>query len=470
MAAELRNQLTAAWRSIRQSLSGAHHDYTEGSLRRAITLLAVPMVLEMSMESLFAICDIYFVGRLGADAVATVGFTESLVTILFAISLGLAMATTATVSRRIGEKNPSAAAAAGAQAIYLGLGISALIGVPCWIFGPDLLRLLGAEPDVVLSGSGYTSLILGINVGIMMLFINNAIFRGAGDGVIAMRSLWLANGINIILDPCLIFGWGPFPELGVTGAAVATTIGRGTGVLYQFWALHRGKSRVCIRGDALALDLGTMLRLLRLSGGAIGQFLIATSSWVVMMKIMGDRFGSVEVAGYSIAIRIIVFTLLPSWGLCNAAATLVGQNLGAGKPDRAERAVWLTGLFNMAFLALVMAAFLAAPHPLVAIFTDDPAVLDIGAQALRIISLGYVFYAWGMVMTQAFNGAGDTMTPTWINLGSFWALQIPFAWWLATPDLLGPAGVFWAVALAESVLAVWCVLVFRQGKWKDREV
>jgi putative MATE family efflux protein len=303
----------------------------------------------------------------------------------------------------------------------------------------------------------------------MMLFIHNAIFRGAGDAVIAMRTLWIANGINLVLDPCLIFGWGPFPELGVTGAAVATTCGRGTGVIYQLWALRKGSGRVRLRGDALAVDFAIMLRLLRLSGGSICQFLIATSSWVVLMRIM-NGFGSEAVAGYTIAIRIIVFTLLPSWGLCNAAATLVGQNLGAGLPDRAERAVWMTGRFNMTFLALVMLVFLAMPRPLVAIFTGDPAVLDLGAQALRIISCGYVFYAWGMVLTQAFNGAGDTMTPTWINLGSFWLLQIPMAWVLATHTELGPAGVFWSVAVAESVLAVWSLLVFRRGKWKERKV
>jgi len=458
-----------AWRDVRASLRGAEHDYTSGSLRQAIALLAIPTMLEMAMESLFAICDIFFVASLGPDAVAAVGYTEAMLTILFAIAIGMAMATTATVSRRIGEKDRRGASTAAAQAIYLGLAISAVIGLPCWIFAADLLALMGASDSVVEVGAGYTGLILGLNALIMMLFINNAAFRGAGQPVLAMRCLWLANGINLALDPCLIYGLGPFPELGVTGAAVATTIGRGSGVLYQFWVLRRGSDRIQLRGDTLKVDPAAMAKLLRLSLSMIVQFLIATSSWLLLMTFMSEH-GDEAVAGYTIALRIIMFTLLPSWGLGSAAATLVGQSLGAEKPARAARAVWLTGLLNMSFLALVMLAFIAAPRSLVGIFTDDPAVTSIGADALRIIAYGYVFYAWGMVMIQAFNGAGDSKTPTWINLWCFWALQIPLAWWLTYQTDVGPQGVFWSVALAESALAVACVVMFRRGAWKTRKV
>lgn len=469
MAFDHASPLSRSWRNIRASLSGAAHDYTSGSLSRAIALLAIPTMLEMAMESLFAICDIFFLARLGPDAVAAVGYTEAMFTLLFAIAIGMAMSTTATVSRRIGENDERGASTAAAQAIYLGLSISFLIGLPCWIFADDLLRLMGASDGVIETGSGYTRLILGLNFVVMLLFVNNATFRGAGEPVLAMRCLWLANGINLVLDPCLIFGLGPFPELGVTGAAIATTIGRSSGLLYQFWVLRRGTNRVRLADGALAVDPKAMLKLLRLSMAMIVQFMIAMSSWLLLMTFM-SRYGDDAVAGYTIALRIIVFTLLPSLGLGSAAATLVGQNLGAGKPERAARAVWMAGLFNMAFLALVMLVFIAFPRPLVAIFTDDEAVTAIGADALRIIAYGYVFYAWGMVMIQAFNGAGDSRTPTWINLGSFWALQIPMAWWFTYKTEVGPSGVFWSVCLAESVLAVWCVLMFRRGRWKNQQV
>jgi putative MATE family efflux protein len=454
---------------VRESLSGKQYDYTSGSLRRAILLLAIPMVLEMSMESVFAICDIFFVARIGTDAVATVGLTESLLTLFYAIAIGLSMGTTALVARRIGENKPQAASAAGMQAIYLGIGLSAVIGIPCWIFAPRLLELMGASASVVESGSGFTRILLGFNVVIMLLFLNNAVFRGAGDASVAMKALWLANGINLVLDPCLIFGLGPFPELGVTGAAVATTLGRGTGVLYQFYAYRSRRSRIELRGETLRFRPRVLFRLVRVSLGGVGQFLVATASWVALMRIVAP-YGSAALAGYTIAVRIVIFALLPSWGLANAAATLVGQNLGARQPDRAERAVWLTGFYNMGFLALITVAFVSFAPWLVAIFTNDPQITPVAVASLRIISYGYIFYSWGMVLTQAFNGAGDTMTPTYINMVCFWMLQIPMAWWMSNGLEFGPSGVFWAVAIAESILAVIAALAFRRGRWKKRVV
>jgi putative MATE family efflux protein len=454
---------------VRESLSGKQHEYTRGPLRHAIVLLAVPMVLEMCMESVFAVCDIFFVARIGTDAVATVGLTESMLTLLYAVAIGLSMATTAMVARRIGEKKPKEASAAGMQAIYVGIALAAAIGIPCWIFAPRLLELMGASAGVIETGAGYPRILLGCNVVIMLLFLNNAVFRGAGDASVAMRALWLANGINLVLDPCLIFGLGPFPEMGVTGAALATTIGRGSGVLYQFAAFRSRRSRIELRGVALRLRTRVMFRLVRISLGGVGQFLVATASWVALMRIVAP-YGSASLAGYTIAVRIVVFALLPSWGLANAAATLVGQNLGAGKPERAERAVWLTGLYNMIFLGLVTVAFVGTAPWLVAIFTDDAEITPVAVAALRIISYGYVFYAWGMVLTQAFNGAGDTTTPTYLNLVCFWMLQIPLAWWLAGGVGIGPRGVFWSVAIAESVLTVIAAIVFRRGRWKSREV
>ncbi|MEE8117450.1 MAG: MATE family efflux transporter [Gemmatimonadales bacterium] len=461
--------LQSGLRAIREALGGAQHDYTSGSLSRAITLLAIPMVLEMAMESVFAICDVFFVSRLGDAAVATVGLTESMLTLIYAIAIGLSMATTALVARRIGEKNTDGATRAAKQAIVVGVLFGAATGLPCALFAGDLLALMGAEQVVIDTGSGFTAILMGTNVVILLLFLNNAIFRGAGDAVLAMRALGLANGINLVLDPCLIFGLGPFPELGVTGAAVATAIGRGSGVLYQFWMLRRQHSRIVLRPPLFRVEPQIMRELLRLSVGGVTQFLIATASWVVLMRLVSP-YGKSAVAGYTIAVRIVVFALLPAWGLSNAAATLVGQNLGARQPERAERSVWLTGYFNTAFLALVTVVFLVFNRQLVSIFSDRPDTIQYGADALRIISYGYVFYAWGMVVTQAFNGAGDTMTPTWINLVCFWFLQIPLAWTLARGIDRGPSGVFWAVALAEAVLAVMSIVIFRRGRWKETQL
>lgn len=455
---------------IRHALAGSpDEDFTRGSLPRAIALLAVPMVLEMSMESVFAVVDVFFVGRLGPDAVATVGLTEAVLTLVFAVAIGLSMATTAMVARRIGEKDREGAQVAAVQAIGIGVAVSVVVGVAGIVGAPDILRWMGGSPQVVAGGSGYTAVLLGGSATVVLLFLINGIFRGAGDAVIAMRSLWLANLINIVLDPCLIFGLGPFPELGVTGAAVATTIGRGTGVLYQLAALGSDRGRITIRRYQVRVNLAVTLRLLRISVGGILQFLIATASWVALVRILA-LFGSTALAGYTIALRIVIFVFLPAWGLSNAAATLVGQNLGAGRPERAEKSAWLTAIYNTVFLTGLGVVFLLFADPLVAVFTPDPAVRAVGARCLRIISLGYPFYAWGMVMVQAFNGAGDTNTPTVINFFCYWLFQIPLAYGLAHMTGLEETGVFVAVAVAESVLAVVGVLVFRRGGWKSREV
>ncbi|MGY8689057.1 MAG: MATE family efflux transporter, partial [Verrucomicrobiales bacterium] len=342
-------------------------------------------------------------------------------------------------------------------------------GILCWIFAPRLLGVMGASPEVIALGGGYARVVTSANVVILLLFIHNAIFRGAGDAALAMRALWLGNGINLVLDPCLIFGWGPFPAMGLEGAAVATVIGRSVAVGYQMYHLRRGRSRVKLRGAVLRPDFGIMQRLIRVSIGGISQMLIATSSWVAMMRLM-STFGSASIAGYTIAIRIVIFTILPSWGLSNAAATLVGQHLGAKLPDRAARAVWLTGLYNMAFLALVTLGFLLFGEVFVGIFTKDPEVLEIGVRCLHVFAYGYLFYGWGMIMTQAFNGAGDTMTPTWMNLIAFWIFQIPFAWWLAFHLKMGPSGVFWAIISADTMMTLMAMVMFFRGTWKKRVV
>jgi putative MATE family efflux protein len=457
------------FKDLREAVRGSQQDFTEGSLGRAILLLSVPMVLEMFMESVFAVVDVFYVARVGADAIATVGLTESMLALLYAVAVGLSMSTTAMVARRIGEKDPAGAAVAAVQAIGIGIVLSVPITLVGILFAPNLLTLMGASPNIVETGWGYTAWMLGGNITIMLIFLNNAIFRGAGDAAIAMRALWLANIANIILDPCFIFGWGPFPEMGVTGAAVATNIGRSLGVLYQFSMLFRRHSRVQLNRQNVQLDVKVMLRLLRVSVGGIFQFLIATASWVALVRII-SVFGSAALAGYTVAIRIIVFGILPSWGLANAAATLVGQNLGAQKPERAERSVWLTSLCNMIFLGGVGAIFIFFAEPLILLFTKDAAVVPIGADCLRIISYGYLFYAFGMVIVQAFNGAGDTFTPTVINFFCYWMFQIPLAYSLARPAGYGPDGVFWAICIAESIIAVVGLMVFRRGKWKERKI
>jgi putative MATE family efflux protein len=454
---------------LREAVVGSQRDFTEGPIGPAIFLLAVPMVLEMMMESLFGVVNVFWVAHLGKEATATVGITESLLTMVFAVAMGLSMATTATVARRIGEKDHGGASVAAVQSIILGVVVSIPVGIIAIVFAPEMFQLMGASDGVIASGTGYARVILGGNVVIMQLFLINAVFRGAGDASIAMRVLWIANVINLVLDPCLIFGLGPFPELGVTGSAIATTIGRGIGVLFQLWFLFSGRGRVKVDWRSFLLNVEVMTRMVRISMGGMFQFLVATASWLALVRIVAV-FGDAAIAGYTVALRIIIFAILPSWGMSNAAATLVGQNLGAGKPDRAERSVWVTGFANMCFLGIVAITFVAFAEPLIGIFTTDPAVVPYGVSCLRFISYGYIFYAYGMVMVQSFNGAGDTNTPTVINLVCYWLFQIPLAYSLAIPFGFGAKGVFFAITISESLLAVVAVAVFRRGKWKTLKV
>jgi putative MATE family efflux protein len=457
------------WASVLEALRGSHQDFTAVNLNRAILLLAIPMILELVLESLFAVVDVFWVSRLGSDAVATVGLTESLLYLVFAVGLGLSLSTTAMVARRIGEKDPEAAADAGVQAIVIGLVFSVLVGAPALYFAPDLLRLMGGSPQIVAAGSGYTRIALGGCGAVMLLFLNNAIFRGAGDAAIAMRLLWVSNIINLILDPCLIFGWGPFPKLGVTGAALATFTGRSIGVLYQFYRLLRGTERIRILHRQIRIRAQILFRLLRVSLMGILQFVIAMTSWIGMVRIV-SVFGAAALAGYTIAIRIVTFVILPSWGLSNAAATLVGQNLGAKHPDRAEQAVWRTGFYNMLFLGAIGIFFVTFAEPVIRLFTHDPAVVPLAASALRILSYGNIGYAYGMVMLQAFNGAGDTRTPTIVNFFGFWVLEIPLAYALAIPASLHSNGVFISIVVAEGAIAAAGVLLFKRGRWQLQRI
>lgn len=457
------------WRDLRASMAGERYDFTAGGLGHAIFLLSVPMVLEMFMQAIFEVADIFFVGRLGADAVAAVGLSASLIILVFAVGIGLSMAAAAMVARRIGEGDEEGAAVAAVQALAVAFVIAVPVAVAGIVFAPDLLRLMGATEEVVAVGRGYCAWLFGGNLTILFLFLTNALFRGAGDAPLAMRALWIANLLNIALDPLFIFGWGAFPALGVTGAAIATTLGRGIGVSYQLVALLRGRSRIHLRPRHFRLDVPVMRRLLKVSGTGILQYLIGTASWMGIMRIVAV-FGSGAMAGYTIAVRVIIFALLPSWGLGNAAATLVGQNLGARRPERAERSVWITGLVNMVFLGLAAVLLQFIAEPVVGLFSPEPEVVRYGASCLRIVSLSYVFWAYGMVVVQAFNGAGDTFTPSWINFLCFWLIQIPLAYALALPFGFGPNGIFIAIAVAQSTLAVVSVLVFRRGRWKRQVI
>jgi putative MATE family efflux protein len=474
------------WSIIKEAVKGSNRDFTQGSIGLAIFLLSVPMILEMIMESLFAVVDIFFVAHLGADAVAVVGVTEAMMAIVYAVAFGLAIGATATVARRIGEKNTEGAAQTAAHVLYLGLIVSIVISVIGVIFAPTFLRLLGAEPQVVEQGTTFTRIMLGGNAVVIFIFLLNAIFRGAGDAAVAMRVLWLANGLNIVLAPCFIYGQNIFsffnftppqwlldvwifPELGVTGAAVGTTIGRGAGVLYAAWCLFGKSGRITISGANWALDAKLLWKLARLSSTAVLQLIIATASWSALIRVIAG-FGSEAIAGYIIGLRVIMFALLPALGLSNAAATLVGQNLGAGKPERAEAAVWKAAFFNAAFYGAIGLIFIFFANQIIGIFTAEATVLAYGTDCLRIVAYGFTFYGFGMVLETSFNGAGDTWTPTYLNFFIFWLFEIPLAYVLAYHFELGPNGVFWALTISFSVLAIVSAMLFRRGKWKEMKV
>ncbi|MEM1218421.1 MAG: MATE family efflux transporter [Bacteroidota bacterium] len=455
---------------IKSALDGSEKDYTKGSINRAIVLLSIPMVLEMLMEALFAVVDVFFVAKIGTNAIATVGLTETVITIIYSLAVGLSMAASAMVARRVGEKKPEEAAEAAVQGIWIGLVFSVLLGVVGAWQAPNILRLMGGSEELIAEGVIYARILLGTNMVIMMLFLLNGIFRGAGDASLAMRSLWLANGLNIILDPILIFGWGPFPEMGLAGAAIATSIGRGIGVLYQLYILFNGKGVVKVLRKHLRIQTTIIVRLLRVAVGGTSQHLIASASWIFLMAIISNFFGEEIVAGYTVAIRLVIFTILPSWGMANAAATLVGQNLGAGLPERAEKSVWRAANFNVLFLVIVSFLFFFEGDFFIGLLTDGPTIIEAGATCLRVLSIGYVFFAYGMVVGQAFNGAGDTRTPTFINFICFWMVEIPLSYLLAVSLDWGPSGVYWSIAISETLLAVLCILVFRRGRWKLVEI
>jgi putative MATE family efflux protein len=454
---------------LREAIRGTNADYTKIPLRRAVFLLAVPMVLELVLESTFAVVDIYFVGKLGSSAVATVGLTETLLFLLYAIGMGLAMAVTAVVARRVGEGEREAAAITAVQAIWVALVASVPFAIVGIVFARDLLRLMGADAWTLENGYPYMQWALGGNALIMLLFTINAIFRGAGDAAAAMRVLWIANAINIVLDPILIFGFGPIPPLGVTGAAIATTIGRGAGVLLQLSILFRGGQHLAVRRQHLVWHAATLWTIVRTSLGGIGQMIVGMTAWIFLMRILAS-IGSEAVAAATIAIRIMMFTLMPAWGMSNAAATLVGQNLGAREAARAEASVWRTGVYNMVYLVAISILFFSLPGELMGIFTDDPAVIAIGAEWLRILSYSLFVYGWWMVSVQAFNGAGDTVTPTWINAVFFWLIQIPLSWWLAVGLDWQHSGVFWGVFISETSVGLCTLWLFTRGKWKTAQV
>ncbi len=464
------SKLSSIFSLFKQAIRGDQQDFTEGSIDRAIFLLSVPMVLEMAMEALFAVVDVFYVSRLhDNDALATVTLTESVLTLVYSLAMGLSMGATAMVARRIGEKDEKAAAVAGVQALYVGFAISILITIVGLFFSKDLLRMMGANQNIIDNCSGYTSWMLTGNITIVMLFLINGIFRGAGDASLAMRALIISNGLNIILDPIFIFGFGPIPEFGVEGAAIATNIGRGMGVMYQVYHLVKGRGVVKIHSHNFRVNWNIIVNLLKVSAGGTGQFLIGSASWIFLVRIMSS-FGSVALAGYSIGIRVIVFAILPAWGMANAAATLVGQNLGAGKPDRAEKSVWRTAFVNMLFLGGITILFLLLAKHIIGLFTTDAAVLLNGTRCLQIVSIGYIFYAYGMVVSQSFNGAGDTKTPTILSFVGFWLFQIPLAYFLAKSLTFGPNGVYFAIVVAETGMAIAGILLFRRGKWKTIKI
>ena len=455
--------------NLKIAVTGKEQEFTSGSIRRAVFMLSIPMILEMVMESVFAVVDIYFVSKVSVNAVATIGLTESVLTLVYAVAIGLSMAATAVVARRVGEKNLKGASQAAVQAIFLGVIVAAFVSFVGIVYPKQILGLMGAEPDLIAEGYGYTRVLLGGNITIMLLFLINAIFRGAGDASIAMWTLVLSNGLNIILDPIFIFGLGPIPAFGVQGAAIATTIGRGTAVVFQLVILFYGWSRIKVAFRDLVLRVKIMFNLVKVSLGGIGQFLIGTSSWIFLMRIMSE-FGSEVLAGYTIAIRVMMFTLMPAWGMSNAAATLVGQNLGADKPDRAEHSVWKTGKYTAIFMGIVSIIYLLFAKSIISLFTTEEEVISNGALCLQVIAAGYIFYAYGMVIIQSFNGSGDTRTPTYINFFCFWLFQLPFAYLAAIVLDFGPKGVFVAITLAEVCIAIVAIILFRKGKWKEMKV
>jgi putative MATE family efflux protein len=463
------NTFNSFFTNLRIAVAGSEKEFTTGNLNRAIFMLSVPMILEMVMESLFAIVDVFFVSQISINAIATVGLTESVIFLVYAVATGLAMATTAMIARRVGEKNYKEASDAAVQAVVLGVSVSVIIGIFGFIFAKDILFLMGASEELVAEGYGYTKWLIGGNITITLLFLLNAVFRGAGDASLAMRSLWLANGLNIILDPMLIFGIGPFPELGVEGAAIATNIGRVTGVIFQLYILFRGRSVIKIGWENIKIRMEIIWRLINVSLGGIGQYLIGTASWLFLVRIV-SIFGSEALAGYTIAIRIIIFSILPSWGMANAAATLVGQNLGAGNIERAEQSVWKCSKLNLYFLGAISVVFFLLADRLIMLFNGEENVVYFGMLALQYICSGYIFFAYGMVIGQSFNGAGDTRTPTIINFFLYWMLQIPLAYLLAVYFDFGPKGVFTAVVVTEVFLSVVYVWFFKKGKWKTVEI
>jgi putative MATE family efflux protein len=444
---------------LKQAFSGEFRDYTTGSIRRAVILLAIPMILETALESVFALVDIFFVGRIGKEAVATVGLTESVLTLVYSLAMGLSMAATAMVARRVGEKKPEAAAYAGMQSILLAIGITVAMSLTGSLLAPQILRLMGASPATAAIGSPFTRIQFGFSVVIVMLFLINGIFRGAGNAAMAMWSLTIANACNICLCPILIHFYG------LPGAALATTIGRGIGVVFQLYHLFKGSPMLPKLRWTVRIDPAVMRELSRVSLTGTAQLLINSASWIVLVRLIA-QFHDAAISGYQVAIRVIIFFLLPAWGMSNAAATLVGQNLGAGLPDRAVRSVRTAAIYNGVFMAVVTLIFLFAAGPIISFLNRDPDIQTLAIQALRIISVGYVFYGVGMVLTSAFNGAGDTRTPTIINLFCFWGFQIPLAWLLANKLGFGPAGVFSAIPVTESTLTIVSFVVFRQGKWK----
>lgn len=463
-------RLQFIYRIIRESLNGEQQDYTKGSIRRSVILLSIPMVLEMCMESVFAIVDIFFVGHLGKHATSVVGLSESMITIVYSLAIGVSMAATAIVARRVGEKHLDAAGEAGMQAVLFAVVVTIAISIPGFLLAPRLLHIMGAEPEAIKMGSNYTRILLGGSLVVMLLFLLNGIFRGAGDAMMAMKSLWVANIANIILCPLLIRGWGPVPAYGLTGAAMATTIGRGIGVCYQLYHLFNGKQWVKFQWAKMKPDWIVIRSIFSIAWPATVQFLIGSGSWIVMASLVVKTGQSAASAGYQIAIRMVIFFLLPAWGMSNAAATLVGQNLGADQPDRATASVQQTARYNAYFMALVSVLLIVLAPWLAAFFSTDEQVQYFAILAVRILSAGYVFYGIGMVMVNAFNGAGDTRTPTIINLFCFWLFQVPLAWLMSTVWEMGPRGVFWAVPIAETAIALIAWYLFRQGKWKLKKV